>query len=62
MEKEFFTIEETANKLSVSVWTIRRWIRERKIDYVKIEGSIRIPAIAIERKISESFVKSIPDR
>jgi|TARA_Y100000310_G_scaffold312577_1_gene360019 excisionase family DNA binding protein len=54
--EQLYTIEETAEYLKCSKHTIRNWIRDREIEFVKIKGLIRIPASAIEEE-SQCFPK-----
>ena len=54
--KHLNTIKETAEYLNCSIHTVRNWIRDRKIDYVKIKGLIRIRKSAIE-KVCQTFPK-----
>ena len=47
---ELMTVRQAAQRLEYSSATIRRWIKERKLDHVKFsERGIRIPREAIER-------------
>jgi excisionase family DNA binding protein len=53
---ELMTVRQAAQRLEYSSATIRRWIKERKLDHVKFsERGIRIPREAIERLIGESM-------
>jgi len=54
-EEELFFPEEAAERLAVSLPTIRRRILERRIGYVKIGRSVRIPLSEIRRIISEGW-------
>ena len=40
---DFFTVEEFADKLGVSIETVRRWLRAKKIKGVRIGKFWRIP-------------------
>ena len=51
-----FSIETTAELLSVSPWTIRKWVTERKIASCKLGSRRVIPASEIDRLISESLI------
>ena len=48
--EQLYSIEAAAEYLSCSKHTIRNWIRDREIDYVKIKGLIRIRKSAIEKE------------
>ena len=53
---ELMTVRQAAQRLEYSSATIRRWIKERKLDHVKFsERGIRIPREAIEHLIGESM-------
>lgn len=54
------SINETAEKLGLSPWTIRHWINERKIECVRLGRSIRIPASEISRLIESGTRKVVP--
>ena len=58
-EEELFFPEEAAERLAVSLPTIHRRILERRIGYVKIGRSVRIPLSEIRRIISEGWHKPI---
>ena len=42
MTERFLKIDDAAKIIDVSPWTIRRWIRERRIRTYRFGGSIRI--------------------
>ena len=48
--ERLYSIEAAAEYLSCGKHTIRNWIRDREIDYVKIKGLIRIRKSAIEKE------------
>ncbi|MHB1285370.1 MAG: helix-turn-helix domain-containing protein [Leptospirales bacterium] len=50
---ELLTIRETADRLNLSEWTIRRWIYGKRLDSVRLGRSVRVPVEAVERKIKE---------
>lgn len=56
------TVEETALRLSVKPATIRRRILERRIDFVKIGRSVRIPERAVEKLIEAGLSVAVSDR
>jgi acetyl-CoA synthetase len=56
MEK-FLTVKEAAAALKVENQTIKRWIREGKIDAVKIGRFYRISESAIEKAVKASTTK-----
>jgi len=53
---EFLTVQEVAAKLRVSEPTLARWRASDPLQgppFVKVEGSIRYPAAALERWLDE---------
>lgn len=53
------TVAEAATALTVSVPTIRNWISHRRISFVRIGRSIRIPASEIQRLLEDGLVPAI---
>ncbi|NSW76059.1 MAG: helix-turn-helix domain-containing protein [Candidatus Atribacteria bacterium] len=45
--EEFYTVEEVAQKLKVTEYVIRKWIREKKLKAVKIGRLWRVPESAL---------------
>ncbi len=45
------TIDETAQRLRLKPKTVRRWVFLRKVSYVKVGASVRIPEAEIRRII-----------
>ena len=48
-EPRLFGIKEAARLLSVSSWSIRRWIRLDKIHAVRLGRRVLVPASEIDR-------------
>lgn len=46
---QLLTLEETARRTSLSVWTWRKWVAEKRVSYVKFGRRIGIPVAEIER-------------
>ena len=44
-----FNIKEAARLLSVSPWSIRRWIREGKVHAIRMGSRVLVPAIELAR-------------
>jgi len=51
--------EEAADKLSLKVSTIRRWILEKRLPTVKLGRAIRIPEDAINKIIADAYRDSL---
>lgn len=56
MTKTLLRVDESADRLGMKVVTIRSWIAKRKIGFVRLGRSIRIPESEIARLISENTV------
>ena len=61
MEK-LLTLSQVSEKTAISHWTLRAWIRERRIDYVRIGRSLRIPEETVAKMIQEGLRKADPVR
>lgn len=55
-EERLAQIPEAANRLGVSVWTLRAWIQAGTITSNKLGGRRLIPVSEIERLIEQSRV------
>jgi excisionase family DNA binding protein len=58
MQKALKTVQQAADELALAPVTIRTWLAQRKLKYVKLGRSVRIPASEIERLINENTVPS----
>lgn len=56
------TVEEAALRLSVKPATVRRRILERRIDFVKIGRSVRIPERCIDKLIDDGLSVAMCER
>jgi excisionase family DNA binding protein len=56
------TIDEAAQRLRLKPRTVRRWIFLRKLSYVKVGASVRIPEAEIRRIIKEGTVLRLPQK
>ena len=54
-EEKLFTVQDCFEMTAIKVPTWRRLILKRKIAFVKIGRSVRIPASEVERMITEGF-------
>lgn len=48
------SIERTADRLDISVWTVRAWITQGKLDSIKLGSRRMIPEEAIEKLLKEA--------
>ena len=53
------TVNEAAEELGLSVHTIRAWVADRRIGYLRLGRAIRIPAAEIRRIIEQSTVPAV---
>jgi excisionase family DNA binding protein len=60
-EKEFYTAKELAEKLSVNIMTIYRYIKAGKIKAHKIGKEFRIDSIEFNCFLANSEVKTYED-
>ena len=56
------TIPETARELNLSPTTIRAWVGQRRIGFVRLGRSIRIPASEIRRMLEHGYVPPAPEQ
>ncbi len=55
------TVPETAAALGVSVHTIRAWIAQHRLSYLKLGRAVRIPQSEIDRVLREAAVPAMPN-
>jgi excisionase family DNA binding protein len=58
--KRLMTIEQTAERLGVSVRHVRRLVYERRVPFVKWGHLLRFDPVVLDRWIEESSVPSEP--
>ncbi len=56
------TLKEAANRLAISLPTIRSWVWQRKIEIVKIGRCVRVREQVISELISRNTVPAIANR
>ena len=55
---ELLTVRQTAQRLKFSPATIRRWVKDRKLDHVKFnERGIRIPRESVDHLLKTKIDK-----
>lgn len=55
------TVPETAEALGISIHTVRSWIAQHRISYLKLGRVVRIPQAEIDRILQESAVPAAPN-
>jgi excisionase family DNA binding protein len=53
------TIQQSAQELGLSPATLRAWIRQRRIGYIRLGRAVRIPASEIRRLIEQGTVPAV---
>lgn len=53
---KLLTLEETADRLAVSIATVRAWVWKRKIEVVKIGRSVRIKEEVVDELIARNTI------
>ena len=56
-EEKLLTVEEFAEAVQISPWTVRHWICDGKITYVKIGKLVRFRRSDLERFILKNLKK-----
>jgi excisionase family DNA binding protein len=54
---QLFGLDRTAQILSVSIWTIRKWVSNKRIKSIKLGGRRMIPKSEIQRITSEGLTE-----
>ena len=49
-------VRQAAEELGLSVACVRKWIGERRMEYVRLGRAIRVPAAEIDRLIAEGTI------
>jgi excisionase family DNA binding protein len=60
--KQFVTIQEVADALGLSPWTIRHWIADRKIRSARFGRSVRVAVEDVERLVARGTVAARDDQ
>lgn len=55
------TVQEAAEELGLSVYTVRAWVASRRIEHLRLGRAIRIPAAEIRRVIEQSTVPAVQE-
>lgn len=55
-QKKFYTVRELAGVMGMAEVTIRTWLAERRLSYVKFGKNVRIPSSELERLTSEGTI------
>ncbi len=57
MTKQLLRVEEAADELAVSRWTIYRWVEQGRLEGTKIgRGSLRVFRTSIEKLVQQNRV------
>ncbi len=55
-DRKPLTVREAAEVLGLSEHTVRAWIARRRLGYVRLGRSVRIPGEEIQRVLDKSWV------
>lgn len=55
MEEHLNDLETTARRLSVSIWTVRRWVQNGRLASVKLGARRLVTESEIQRAITEGL-------
>jgi excisionase family DNA binding protein len=50
------TVQQAARELALSVYTLRAWIASRRVAYIRLGRTIRIPHEEVDRLLDAGFV------
>ena len=56
------TVDETAAYLRLAPWTIRHWVSQRKLPYVRLGRSVRFRRKDMERFVTQNLHGKTDDR
>jgi len=59
--KSLLNTEQTAQLLGIKAWTLRSWVSQRKIPYVKLGRLVRFDEEAIRAFVQENAVNRRDD-
>lgn len=59
---ELLHVHAAAERLGVSIYTVRSWLRQRKLPHAKLGRRVLVPAAAIEDFIAANTVPVRNDR
>ena len=60
MEEKYSTIEQVAEHYLVSVSTVRAWIRQNMVPYLKVGGIYRLKISEIDAAFKPHMVEALP--
>ena len=52
-----FSVEEAATYLKIAVWTLRHWVSQRKIPFVRLGRLVRFRQADLDAFISKNIVR-----
>lgn len=50
------TVEQAAEDLNLSPSTVRAWIAQRRLGFIRLGRAVRIPSAEIDRVLNDGFV------
>jgi len=55
-QKRMVNVQQAAEELGLSVACVRKWIAQRRMEYVRLGRAIRVPGAEIDRLIAEGTI------
>ena len=56
--KRLLNLQEAADLLGISLWTVRRWASERRFSIAKLGGRVLVPEESLRAFIEENTVEA----
>lgn len=50
---DHLSVSETARRLGVSRWTVRRMVDDNELDAIDVRGMLRVERVSVQQYISE---------
>ena len=61
-DQQLRTVRQVAEELGLATITIRTWMAQRKLKYVRLGRSVRIPAAEVRRIVDSGTVPTLERR
>jgi len=58
MDTKLLTVDEVADRLKVSRFTVYRWIKKGVLQAIKIDGVVRVEEVAYEKLLAKGRIHS----
>jgi excisionase family DNA binding protein len=61
-EKQLRTVRQVAEELGLAPVTVRTWMAQRRLSYVRLGRAVRIPASEVQRILDSGTVPTLERR